>query len=211
MSGADTADADSRASDAGGRVGILGGTFDPIHIGHLVAATWARETLGLDRVLLMVANEPWQKTGRRAVTPAEDRLAVVSAAVEGVPGIEPSRLEIDRGGPSYTIDTVRELGRLSPGTLFSLVVGADVARELDSWHDGRALSALVRLVIVDRGGVDRATDPPGWEVERLRIPALDVSSSELRDRMSAGRSVDFLVPAPAILCIRRLGLYAGGR
>jgi nicotinate-nucleotide adenylyltransferase len=205
------ADADARPGSAGERVGILGGTFDPVHIGHLVAATWARQALALDRVLLMVANEPWQKTGRRTVTPAEDRFAVVAAAADGVPGIEPSRLEIDRGGPSYTIDTVRELRRLFPGRLFSLVVGADVATELDSWHDARELATLVRLVIVDRGGVDRGADPPGWQVERLRIPALDVSSSELRDRMATGRSVDFLVPSPAILCIARLGLYAGGR
>jgi nicotinate-nucleotide adenylyltransferase len=193
------------------RVGILGGTFDPIHVGHLVAATWAREALNLDRVLLVVANEPWQKTGRRTVTPAEDRLAVVAAAVEGVPGLEPCRIEIDRGGPSYTVDTVRELGVRNPGTRFFLIVGADVAAELDTWHDVGELARLVALVIVDRGGVDRGGDPPGWQVERLPIPSLDVSSSELRDRLGAGRSVDFLVPGAAILCIRRLGLYAGDR
>jgi nicotinate-nucleotide adenylyltransferase len=199
------------AAGGGERVGILGGTFDPIHVGHLVAATWARDTLALDKVLLMVANQPWQKSGRRQVTPAEDRWAVVAAAAEGVSGIEPCRLEIDRGGPSYTIDTVRELIRLHPDTQFSLVVGADVAADLDSWHDVGELTGLVGLVIVDRGGVERAPDPPGWAVERLRIPALDVSSSQLRDRLAAGRTVDFLVPAPAILCIGRLGLYAGGR
>jgi nicotinate-nucleotide adenylyltransferase len=193
------------------RVGILGGTFDPIHIGHLVAATWARDALALDRVLLMVANEPWQKTAQRAVTPPEERWAVVSAAVEGTAGLEPCRLEIDRGGPSYMVDTVRELTRRHPDTCFYLVIGSDVAADLDTWHDVGALAALVRLVIVDRGGVGRAPDPPGWQVERLGIPALDVSSSDLRDRLAAGRSVDFLIPAPAILCIRRLGLYAGPR
>lgn len=203
-------DADGSAPH-GQRVGILGGTFDPVHIGHLVAATWVRDALSLDRVLLVVANEPWQKTAHRQVTPAEDRLAVVAAAVEGVPGLEPCRLEIDRGGPSYTVDTVRELRRLHPHTGFYLVVGADVAAELATWHDVTALAALVTLVVVDRGGVERGSDPPGWNVERLRIPALDVSSSELRDRLATGRSVDFLVPGPAILCIDRLGLYAGDR
>ena len=103
----------------------------------------------------------------------------------------------------------------SPATirkrLFFLVVGADVAAELDTWHQVEELKRLVRLVIVDRGGVDRAADPPGWAVERLRIPALDVSSSELRDRLAAGWSVDFLVPTAAILCIGRLGLYADPR
>jgi nicotinate-nucleotide adenylyltransferase len=193
------------------RLGILGGTFDPIHVGHLVAATWAREALGLDQVLLVVANEPWQKTAVRRITPAEDRLAVVGAAVEGVPGLEPCRLEIDRGGPSYTIDTVRELTRLHRDAVLHLVVGADVAAGLDTWHDVGELAALVDLVIVDRAGIAPSADPPGWRVERLRIPALDVSSSELRDRLATGRSVDFLVPPAAILCIRRLGLYAGDR
>jgi len=200
-----------RSAPGGARVGILGGTFDPVHIGHLVAATWVRDALALDRVLLVVANEPWQKTAQRRVTPAEDRLAVVAAAVEGVPGLEPCRLEIDRGGPSYTVETVRQLTEAQPDTCFYLVVGADVAAELDTWRDVGALAGLVRLVIVDRGGIDRGPDPEGWRVERLRIPALDVSSSELRDRLAAGRSVDFLIPDAAILCIERLGLYADGR
>lgn len=195
----------------GRRVGILGGTFDPIHIGHLVAATWAREALDLDRVMMVVANQPWQKTAQRRVTPAEDRWAVVTAAVEGVPGLEPSRLEIDRGGPSYTVDTVRHLMAAHPDTSFTLVIGADVAPDLDTWHDGAALARLVTLAVVDRAGVPRTPDPTGWSVERVAIPALDVSSSELRDRLAAGSSVDFLIPAPAILCIRRLGLYAGPR
>jgi nicotinate-nucleotide adenylyltransferase len=211
MGGGGSAGADRQDASAGPRVGILGGTFDPVHIGHLVAAGWARDALALDRVLLVVANEPWQKTSRRRVTPAEDRWAVVAAAVDGVPGLEASRIEIDRGGPSYMVDTVGELTDLSPGTTFYLVVGADVAPELDTWHQVAALARLVTLVIVDRGGVERGADPPGWQVERLRIPALDVSSSELRDRLAAGRSIDFLVPAPAILCIDRLGLYAGDR
>src|SRR5271169_6912648 len=98
----------------GARIGIFGGTFDPVHVGHLVAATWAREALGLERVLLVVANVPWQKAGTRAVTPAEDRFLMVQAAVAGVAGLEASRVEIDRGGPSYTVDTVRELLASTP-------------------------------------------------------------------------------------------------
>lgn len=195
----------------GARLGVLGGTFDPVHIGHLVAATWARDALHLDRVLLVVANDPWQKSSHRRLTAAEDRLAVVEAAVEGVAGLEASRLEIDRGGPSYTVDTVRALAAIHPDTGIHLVVGADLASELGTWHDADTLATLVRLVIVDRGGVAPTPDPPGWQVLRLRIPAIEVSSSELRDRLAAGRSVDYLIPAPAIRCISRRGLYAGGR
>jgi len=195
---------------AGERIGIFGGTFDPVHVGHLVAATWARDALALDRVLLVVANDPWQKTGRRRVTPAAERLAVVRAAVAGVRGLEPSAMEIDRGGPSYTIDTVRQLARRHPGAELFVVVGTDVAAELDTWHDAEELAGLVRLVVVGRGGLDEGVGPPGWRVEHLRIPALEVSSSELRRRLAAGQSVEFLIPAPAILCIERLGLYAGG-
>src|SRR5271169_3842537 len=98
----------------GARIGVLGGTFDPVHVGHLVAAMRAREALGLDRVLLVVANVPWQKAGTRPVTPAEDRFLMVQAAVAGVAGLEASRVEIDRGGPSYTVDTVRELLASTP-------------------------------------------------------------------------------------------------
>ena len=195
-------------STPGVGIGILGGTFDPVHVGHLVAATWARETLGLDRVLLVVANVPWQKAGTRTVTPAEDRFLVVQAAVDGVAGVEACRMEIDRGGPSYTADTVRELLAATPSARPYVIVGADVAGELDTWQRVDELRRAVTLVIVDRGGVGSADDPPGWRVERLRIPALAISSSELRRRLAEGRSVDFLIPEPAIRCIRQLNLYA---
>jgi len=195
----------------GARIGVLGGTFDPVHVGHLVAAMRAREALGLDRVLLVVANVPWQKAGTRPVTPAEDRFCVVSAAVDGVAGLEACRVEIDRGGPSYTADTLAELLRDAPGAVPFVIVGADVATELDTWQRVEEIRRTATLVVVDRGGVTSADDPPGWRVERLRIPALDISSSELRRRLADGRSVDFLVPEAAIRCIRRLDLYAGSR
>jgi nicotinate-nucleotide adenylyltransferase len=195
----------------GPRIGVFGGTFDPVHIGHLVAATWAREEFDLDRVLFVVAGEPWQKVGSRDVTPAEARFRVVSAAVEGVDGLEASRLELDRPGPSYTADTVNELLAVEPGGALYLVVGADVAAELDSWQRVDEIRDVVTLVVVDRGGVASGPDPAGWKVERLRIPALDISSSELRQRFAEGRTVQFLVPEAAIRCIRRLDLYAGSR
>ena len=202
---------DTHGVAPGSRIGVFGGTFDPVHTGHLVAATWAREELDLDRVLFVVAGEPWQKVGRRVVTPAEDRFRVVTAAVEGTEGLEASRLELDRTGPSYTADTVHELLAADPGVFLYLVVGADVAGELDTWQRVDEIRDVVTLVIVDRGGVATSPDPAGWKVERLRIPGLDISSSELRQRLAEGRTVQFLIPDAAIRCIRRLNLYAGGR
>lgn len=198
------------------RIGVFGGTFDPVHVGHLVAALWCRESLALDRILLVVANEPWQKVGARSVTPAEDRLAVVAAAVGDVEGLEASRIEIDRGGPSYTADTLHELEAASPDAAFFLVVGSDVAAELGTWHRIGEVEGRATLVVVDRGGMVRDVDGQGrwgWAgpVEHVRMPIIDVSSSELRDRLCGGRSVDFLIPAPAIRRIRERGLYAVGR
>ena len=109
------------------RLGVFGGTFDPPHVGHLVTAVNVRHALALDRVLLVVANVPWQKVGERTVSPAEDRLAMVEAAARGVAGLEVSRLEIDRGGPSYTADTLGELRRAHPRAELFLIVGSDAA------------------------------------------------------------------------------------
>jgi nicotinate-nucleotide adenylyltransferase len=190
------------------RLGIFGGTFDPVHVGHLVAALEARQALGLDRVLMVVANDPWQKSGRRRLTPAEDRFAVVAAAVEGVDGLEASRLEIDRGGPSYTADTVRQLAEAEPGAELFLVVGADVAAELGTWHRVEELVKAVTLVVVERGGVRAGPLRGGWRVRKVAIPALEISSSDLRRRFRQGRNVEFLVPEAAIGCIRSRGLYA---
>lgn len=191
----------------GERVGILGGTFDPVHVGHLVAAAEVRSALALDRVLLMVANLPWQKGGRR-LTPAEDRLAVVEAAVKGAEGLEASRMEIDRGGESYTADTLEQLLAEDPGRELYLVVGADVAAELYTWRRVDVVARLARLVVVTRGGVASPEVGPPWRVDRVEIPALEISSSDLRERSRAGRPLDFLVPRAAIECIRRRGLYA---
>ncbi len=183
------------------RVGVLGGTFDPVHIAHLVAGLEVRHALGLDEVLLVVANEPWQKTGDRQVTPAEDRFAMVAAAVADVDGLEASRLEIDRGGPSYTADTLAELSG-EDHQLF-LIIGADV--DLDTWIRADEVRRLAELVVVSRPG---DTPPPGTTV--VEIPALDISASDLRRRMAEGRPVEFLIPAGAVRCIRDRGLYAGG-
>ena len=193
------------------RIGIFGGTFDPVHVGHLVAALEARQALELDRVLLVVAGDPWQKTDLRPVTPAEDRFAVVAATVEGIDGLEASRLEIDRSGPSYTADTVQQLAAAHPGAELFLVVGDDVAAELSTWQRVEEVVGAVTLVIVQRGGVSPVPDPAGWAVRRVGIPALEISSSDLRERLASGRNVHFLVPEAAIRCILSRNLYASGR
>jgi nicotinate-nucleotide adenylyltransferase len=191
------------------RLGVFGGTFDPVHVGHLVAAVNARHALELDRVLMVVANQPWQKHAR-AVTPAPDRFAVVEAAVTSVDGIEASPMEVERGGPSYTADTLDELSLRHPHAELFLVIGADVADDLDSWERVQAVRERATLVVVNRPGV-RPTKPlSDWRAVSVEIPALDISSTDLRARAADGRPLDFLVPEPAVRLIRQRGLYAGG-
>jgi nicotinate-nucleotide adenylyltransferase len=196
----------------GARIGIFGGTFDPIHVGHLVAAVNAKSALHLDRVLLVVANVPWQKAGVRAVSSADDRLALVEAAVGDVPGLEASRLEIDRGGESYTADTLAELHRAGPDDELFLIVGWDVAGELATWERHEEIQKLATLVVVNRPGAGR---PPGLDEQSSRVvevtvPNLEISSTDLRARAADGRPLDFLVPGAAVRCIRARGMYAGG-
>ena len=200
------------------KLGVLGGTFDPVHVGHLVAAVNARHALGLDRVLLVVANVPWQKVGGRVMTPAADRLAMVEAAVEGVDGLEASAIEIERGGESYTVDTLRELQRRHPGAELFLVVGADLVGELDTWERSDELRDLATLAVVRRPGAPTGQPSgPGtgqettWRVANVESPMLDVSSTDLRARVADGRPLDYLVPAAALRLLRARGLYAGAR
>ena len=192
------------------RLGIFGGTFDPVHLGHLRAASAVREALGLDRVVLMVAGRPWQKAGQ-AVTPAEDRYALVEAATAGWDGLVPCRLEIDREGDTYTVDTVRALSDRCPGASLVLVVGSDVVGGLPTWHDGERLAGLVTLAVVARPGAEPASVPPGWRSTTLAVDTPDVSSTELRARLRAGEPVAGVVPLPVMRRITERGLYATGR
>ena len=196
------------------RVGVLGGTFDPVHVGHLVVGADVRHALDLDVVLLVVAASPWQKTGTREITPAADRLALVEAAVDGVEGLEASSIEIDRGGPTYTADTLAALGGEGVGDDLFLIVGADVANLLDTWVRPDEVRARATLVVVGRPGSHadpRSLRDAGWRVEHVDVPALDVSSSDLRARLAAGRPVDGLVPPLAVREIEKRGLYARTR
>ncbi len=178
-------------------------------MGHLAAAVNVRHALGLGRVLLVVANIPWQKAGERSMTDAEDRFAVVRSAAEGLEGIEASRLEIDRGGPSYSADTLAELASRHPGAELFLVLGSDVVGELHTWERVDEVARRATLVAVARPGTTVRPPPSSWRMEVVEVPALDVSSTDLRARVAAGRPIDVLVPAGAVREIRRRGLYAG--
>jgi nicotinate-nucleotide adenylyltransferase len=191
----------------GSRIGVLGGTFDPPHIGHLLAAVNVRHALALDRVLLVVANDPWQKTGERSVSPARDRLAMVEAAVEGLDGLVASDIEIVRGGPSYMVDTLRQLEEADPTGERFLVIGADAAAGLLTWDRAEQLPGLATLVLVDRPGIVCAAPPEGWPLRRVEIPRVEVASTELRQRVRDGRPLDLLVPPGVWSVIRDRRLY----
>ena len=190
------------------RIGVFGGTFDPIHMGHLVAAVNVRHQLRLDRLLLVVASVPWQKVGVRHISPAEDRLAMVAAAVEGVAGLEASAIEIERGGPSYTADTLAELGRRHPDAELFCMIGEDVAGALATWERVDEVRQRCTLVVVNRPGSRTPAELTGWRVETVEIPALEISSTDLRARARDGRPLEFLVPDAAVRCIRDRHLYA---
>lgn len=195
------------------RLGILGGTFNPPHVAHLVCAQEARFQLGLDVVLLMPAREPPHK----AVPDdpgAEARLEMCILAAEGEPGVEVARTELERPGPSYTVDTLRALREARPEDDLTLIVGADMARELPSWREPEEILRLARLAVAGRGGGRRqeiaaALEPLGATAptEFLEMPRLDISSSEIRARARDGRPIRHLVPEAVEARIRRDGLY----
>jgi nicotinate-nucleotide adenylyltransferase len=190
------------------RIGVFGGTFDPVHVGHLVAAVNVRHSLDLDVVLLVVANRPWQKVGSRAVSLAADRLAVVEAAVGAVEGVEASDIELARGGVSYTADTLAALHADDPSADLVLVIGADVAAMLHTWERVEEVRSRCRLAVVNRPGAPIPSVPDGWRADVVEIPALEVSSTDLRARVADGRPLDYLVPEAAVREVRRRGLYA---
>jgi nicotinate-nucleotide adenylyltransferase len=195
-------------AERSGGIGVFGGTFDPPHVGHVAVAANVRWALGLDEVLLVVANEPWQKA-HLPVSSAADRLAMVEAAVAGVPGVAASAVEIERGGPSYTVDTLDDLGRRHPGAPLHVVAGADAAALLDTWERAAEVRERAAVVVVGRPGAAEVL-PPGWVATHVDVPLLAISSTDLRARVADGRPLDGLVPAPVVALIRERGLYAAG-
>ncbi len=190
------------------RIGLLGGTFDPPHIGHLIAAIHVKAELELDEVRLIVANRPWQKEGSRTITSAERRLAMTSAAAQAceVEGIHASDIELDIGGPSYMVETLERVQADEPGSTFFVIVGADAAGELDTWHKADRLKSLADFVFINRPGYV-LPKADGWKFEVVEIPSIDLSSSDLRQMVTDEKSLLFLTPRQVMQDIEALGLY----
>jgi len=191
------------------RLGVLGGTFDPPHLGHLVAAVNVRYSLALDRVLLTVAHRPWQKVGSRPLSAASDRLAMVEAAVADVEGLEASANELERGGDSFTIDTVEQLLAEDTERELFVIVGEDAAAGMPTWERIDDLRRQARIVVVERPGTTVGL-PVGWELDRVEVPRLEVSSTDLRARAVDGRPLDYLVPPGVISVMADRRLYREG-
>jgi nicotinate-nucleotide adenylyltransferase len=191
------------------RVGLLGGTFDPPHLGHLVVAECARVELDLDEVRLLVAGEPWMKGS--APTPAADRFALVCAAVDQDPYLLVDDRELHREGPTYTADTLAQLHAGEPDTDWFFLLGEDAAAGLEAWERVDEAFALATFVVVTRPGHDAPTadELPG-EVVHLEVPQLEVSSTQLRHRYAQGLATRYLVPDAVDRCIRERGLYGAG-
>ena len=188
------------------RIGVFGGTFDPPHVGHLVTAVNVRHALSLDVVILMVNNVPWQKVTTRSITPPEDRLAMVAAAVEHVDGLVAGDHEIAAGGASYTAVTLDTLAREHPGAELFTIVGDDAAAGIRTWERADEVIARSRLVVVDRPGVPVRLDADiDWI--RVEVPRLEVSSTDLRARWADGRPLDYLVTDEVLDVVAARGLY----
>jgi nicotinate-nucleotide adenylyltransferase len=192
------------------RIGILGGTFDPPHIGHLVMGVQVRDALALDVVLFVVAHEPWQKVGERPVSPSADRLALVEAAVAELEGLEASDLEIRRGGPSYTADTLATLRAEEPDAELWVILGGDAAAGLPTWERGDEVAELAEIAVAARDG-ETGPPPPGWSWRTVPMTRLDVSSTDLRQRVAEGRSIDVLVPPAVRSQIEARALYRSAK
>jgi len=189
------------------KLGILGGTFDPVHTGHLIIAECARELLGLEKVFFVPAGNPPHR--QPPVAPAEHRCRMVGLAIEGNPVFAVSDIEVKRKGPSYTYDTVCALlEREGPQAELTLIVGADAFQELASWYKIKELAGLVTFAVAGREGAETPPDLPGKvRIQRLKNGFFPVSSREIRSRIKSGRSIRYLVPDPVREYINRNRLY----
>ncbi|GAB4053875.1 nicotinate-nucleotide adenylyltransferase [Catellatospora paridis] len=190
------------------RIGIMGGTFDPIHHGHLVAASEVADRYALDEVVFVPTGQPWQKT-EHAVTPAEDRYLMTVIATASNPRFSVSRVDVDRVGPTYTVDTLRELrDQYGEKTELFFITGADALSKILSWKDADQLFELAHFVGVTRPGF-MLTDAhlPADVVSLVQVPAMAISSTDCRRRVAAGQPVWYLVPDGVVQYITKRHLY----
>ena len=203
---------------AGMKVGVLGGTFDPPHLGHLILGQEAYEALGLAQVLFVPAGEPWRKAGRE-LSPREHRLAMVRLAIGDNPAFAVSTSEIDRPGPSYTADTMAELAeQFGPETELFLIMGADSLADFPHWHEPQRILELARLAVAERpeleqpgfgeGLPDELAGAMRGRVVWMRMPPIAISASAVRERVERGLSIRYWVPGAVEEYIRGHGLYA---
>lgn len=194
------------------RLGLLGGTFDPPHVGHLAAAQAVLGALGLDRVDFLPAHDPWQKTeGGRTVTPADVRLEMVRALVGTTAGLGVDDREVRRGGVTYTVDTLRDIRRELPGAELFLILGADTARRFHTWHRHEEVAALSTLVVVNRDHEQHEVPPGAVKVEFVHMTPVDVSSTAVRAGVAAGHDVTELVTPGVARVIAANALYGEAR
>jgi nicotinate-nucleotide adenylyltransferase len=202
------------AADGPQRIGILGGTFDPPHVGHLWLATLAADAMQLDRVIFMPAAQPPHKQGR-SISPIVDRLLMTRLAIGGNDRFELSTLEVGRTGPSYTVDSVEELRRTYDDAALFLVMSVDSLAQIDGWHEPDRLLSLIEWLVGPRPGTP-APDPEqlrqrfGAAADRIHLldgPSLDVSATVVRERVAAGRTIRYLVPQAVEELIVERGLY----
>lgn len=186
------------------RIGVFGGSFDPIHHGHLIVARWARTALRLDQVRFVLAREQPFKAGTHGAGPA-DRLALLEAALAGESGLMADTCELDRPGPSYTVDTLRQLRTAFPDDQLFFLVGADAARDLPTWREAEWLPSLASVVVMSRPGVAVPRHP--MVTDHLIVPAVDVTAAAIRARCAAGDSIRDLVPDAVRALIAQRGMY----
>lgn len=198
------------------RIGVFGGTFDPVHIGHLITAEECREQLELDRVLFVPANQPPHKPGRE-ITPFHHRVEMLQFAIAGNPAFAVDECEGRRQPPSYTVDTLRELHRREPGNAFYLIMGADMLIDFPTWHRPQEICSLATLAVTTRPGWQippfrQITERLGLRTEGVHIrlvetPQIGISATDLRRRVRDGRSIRYQTPRPVEIYIHEKHLY----
>jgi nicotinate-nucleotide adenylyltransferase len=193
---------------AGKRIGVMGGTFDPIHYGHLAAANEAGIAFDLDEVIFVPTGQPWQKSGQ-PIAPAQDRYLMTVIATAANPLFSVSRIEVDRPGDTYTVDTLRELRKeRGPDAQFFFIIGADALSGLHTWRSPDELLSMTHFIGVTRRGHQLAAGALGSEsFSLMEMPTLDISSSICRERVRAGLPITYLVPDSVISYISKRGLY----